>query len=417
MSINTIDDAIGCCVTLNVLWTLRVGGWLTATELTHDVEFSRRLVDTDGHVTSHMYANFGGVVVLVQTKPGRFDRLLSFHIGTDEKGDHGICAKAGPPEADRPEPPIVRHQMASGLFARCVMDHGWQISLSDANGNVVTELAMFFDPQNTRVMASTRCGRTLFIASRVRGEWGVYAIDVHNNEVVRLVRDFRDGAALIGVGWCDMTDRLFACSGGRIVTIPRPKTIPYPVFTGPVCSVIAKPCDPPELTLYSDGVWGPLRVRGRSVNNVLKKPYDPHELALYSDGVWGMPRVRGRSRISHCPPDIVSVNGRKARVSRVRDWTRALIATREAIRRQARGTKRDLVLRIYGVRWMPTRKKKTLVPYSYACTPRPACDNMRALSNFHTVQTAIIANNKTAGGGRVVPPSILQLIGKYALLS
>jgi hypothetical protein len=393
MSINTIDDAIGCCVTPGVLWTLRVGGWLTATDLTHDYEFSRRLVDTDGHVTSHMYANFGGVVVLVQTKSGRFDRLLSFHIDTDEKGDHGICAKAGPPEVGRPEPPVVRHQMASGLFARCDMGDGWHISFSDANGNIANEINIFgneinifFHRPDTRIMASTRCGRTLFVVSRVRGEWSLFAIDAHTHEHVRLVRDLWDGAALIGAGWCDMTDRLFVCSGGRIVTIPRPKTVPYPIFTGPVYSVLGKPCDTCELTLYSDGVWGPLR-------------------------------VCGRSRISQCPPDTIAVNGKKIRVGFVRDWTRALIATREAIRRSARGTKRDLVLRIYGLGRMPTRKKKTRVPYSYTRTPRPACDRMHALDNFHTIQTAIIAGNKTAGGGKVVPPSILQLIGKYTLLS
>ena len=384
MSINTIDDAIGCCVTPGVLWTLRVGGWLTATDLAHDFELSRRRVDTDGHVTSHMHANFGGVVVLVQTNPGRFDRLLSFHIGTDEKGDHGICKTAGPPEADRLEPPVIRHQMASGLFARCVADCGWHISLSDANGNVVNAIGTY--PQNTRVMASTKCGRTLFVASRDRGEWCVYAIDAHTHEHVRLVRDFWDGAALIGVGWCDMTDRLFVCSGGRIVTIPRPKTVPYPVFTGPVYSVLGKPCDTCELTLYSDGAWGPLT-------------------------------VRSRSRISHCLPDTIAVNGRKVRVGLIRDWTGALIATREAIRRPARDTKRDRVLRIYGLRRMPTKKKKTLVPYAYTCTPRPACERMRALGNFHIMQTLIIAANKTAGGGKVVSPSILQLIGKYTLLS
>lgn len=383
MSINTIDDAIGCCVTPGVLWTLRGGGWLTATDLAHDLEFSRRIVDTDGHVTSHMYVNFGGVVVLVQTSPGRFDRLLSFHIGTDEEGRHEICKTAGPPEAERPEPPVVRHQMASGMVAYYCSDTEC-ISLSDANGNIVNSTLMFC-PKGGRVMASTKCGRTLFVALRDRGERGVYAVDTHTHEYGRLVRDFWDGAALIGVGWCDMTDRLFVCSGGRIVTVPRPKTVPYPVFTGPVYNVIGKPHDTCELTLYSDGVWGPLR-------------------------------VCGRSRISHFPPDTIAVNGKKVRVGFVHDWTRALIATREAIRRSSRGTKRDLVLRIHGLGRMPTRKKKTLVPYSYTRTPRPACDRMHAIDNFHTIQAAIIAGNKTAGGGKVVPPSILQLIGKYTLL-
>ena len=394
MSINTIDDAIGCCVTPNVLWTLRVGGWLAATDLTRDVEFSRRLVDTDGHVTSHMYANFGGVVVLVQTKSGRFDRLLSFHIGTDEKGDHGICAKAGPPEADRPGPPVVLHQMASGRVAHG-SDSG-AVFISDVGSENDIEIRIFGTSLNIRVMASTKCGRTLFVTFRYLGEWEVWAVDTITKRGDKLLRDHWDGAALIGVGWCDMTDRLFACSGGRIVTIHRPKKVPYPVFTGRVYSVLGKICGPCELTLYSDGIWGPLTIRGRSRITTS----------------WSR-----RDMVLDCPPDTVSVNGHKAIVSRVRDWTRALIATREAIQRPARSTKRDLVLRIHGLRRMPTKKKKMLVPYSYTLTPRPACDHMRALSNFHTMQTSIIAANKTAGGGKVVPPSILQLIGKYTLLS
>jgi hypothetical protein len=394
MSINTIDDAIGCCVTPNVLWTLRVGGWLTATELMHDVEFSRRLVDIDGHATSHMYANSDGVVVLVQTKSGRFNRLLFFYIGTDEEGDHGICAKAGPPEADRPEPPVVRHRMASGRVARG-SDSG-AVFISDVGSENATEIRMFGTSLNIRVMASTKCGRTLFVAFRYLGEWEVWAVDTLTKRGDKLLRDYWDGAALVGVGWCDMTDRLFVCSGGRIVTIHRPKKVPYPVFTGLVYKFLGRLCDPCEFTLYSDGIWGPLTVCGRSR---ITTSWSRRDLVL------------------DCPPDTVAVNGRKARVSRVRDWTRALIATREAIRRQARSTKRDLVLRIHGLGRMPAKKKKALVPYSYTCTPRPACDHMRALSNFHTVQTAVIANNKTAGGGKVVPPSILQLIGKYTLLS
>jgi len=384
MSINTIDDAIGCCVTPGVLWTLRVGGWLTATELTHDFEFPRRLIDTDEYRTSHMHANCGDEVVFVQTKPGSFDRLLFFHIGTDEKGDYGICTKAGPPEADRPEPPVVLHQMASGRVARG-SDFG-TVFLSDEGGENGKRIGVSDMWTRVNIMASTKCGRTLFVAFKHRGEWHVCALDTHTEQTALLVRDVWDGAALIGVGWCDMTDRLFVCSGGRIVTVPRPKTVPYPVFTGPVYSI-------PGLL------------------------YNPRELTLYSDGVWGSLKVCGRSRILDCPPDSVAVNGHRVGVIRVRDWTRALIATREAIRRPARDTKRDRVLRIYGLRRMPTKKKKTLVPYSYTCTPRPACDRMRALGNFHIMQTAIIAANKTAGGGKVVSPSILQLVGKYTLLS